>query len=160
MSLTHKIFTWKLTIAAFRCSPVNLVTFCHWSQDKTHAFSQQVSKKTTQKTASVLIFVLSDPFQLKENWKAKLKASGTETGKNYCRTLQIARFVMCLIWKSSSAVFSLSALVEEGSHRDVPQTVVHMEGGTSAEGLGFVIQQRQTEAWGAENMVSHFWYLS
>lgn len=69
--------------------------------------------------------------------KAKLKASGTETSLNFCCTLQIAPFVMCLIWKSSGAVFGLSALVEEGSHRGVPEAslwLTQREGATSGEG--------------------------
>lgn len=58
---------------------------------------------------------------LQGKWKAKLKASGREIALSFCCALQIARFVLCLIWKSSSAVFSLSAPLEEGSHRVVPE---------------------------------------
>lgn len=44
----------------------------------------------------------------KENEKRKVKACGSKAGLTFCCALQIALFVMCLIWKSSSTVFSLS----------------------------------------------------
>lgn len=96
-----------------------LVTFNHCSPwQNTCILLAGVKENKTQ----CLHFRPLWPFPWKRKREAKPKASGTETGPNFCCTLQIAWFVMCLIWKSSSAVFSLSALVEEGSHRGVPET--------------------------------------